>query len=187
MRESSASVIKRYEGYLLFMLTYTIRVAYALLRGAVSHGRRKKAGVPDASVPSGFKGKHASTFIAHPFDVDIQMHVNNAKYLHIAELTRWQRLTEDGLLTTALNNKWLFMARQCDIVYHRPIPPFTRYACTVETTHDSKKWITFKHQFVNLKTDELYAELDVLACIKLPSGKTVSPVEYEKAVDALLH
>ena len=161
------------------MITYTLRVAYALLRGARTHAGCEKGGV----FSSPFSKKHVSKFWAHPFDVDIQMHVNNARYLQIAELTRWQALTADGLLGEALKNKWMFLARACNITYHAPIPPMKRYICTAEATHDSKKWITFKHRFECPKTGKLYAEAEVLAVIKLSSGKTVSPLEYEHAAE----
>ena len=173
------------------MITYSVRVAYALLRGAVSRTRRRgreaAAGIGGAENEnqSGFSAKHTSMFYAHPFDLDIQGHVNNSKFLHIAELTRWRVLAEDGLLGFALKNKWLFLATRCDIKYRAPIPPFKRYACTVETSHDSKKWIQFKHQFKDLDTGKVYADLNVTAVIKHTSGKTVHPSEYEQAANGV--
>ena len=90
------------------MLVYSARVLYALSRGAMSF--RKRAAHGTFVTPE--EGIRVS-FFSHPADIDWNMHLNNAKYLHVAELTRWQLLTEMGLLTSAAKNQWRLVEKEC--------------------------------------------------------------------------
>eukprot|EP00947_MAST-08B_sp_MAST-8B-sp1_P005205 g5205.t1 len=151
------------------MFTYTVRTLYALLRGAMQARRGGYIKPADS---------FATSFLAHPLDIDVNMHINNANYLRIAELARWQMVTQCGKLQTSIANKWLFLIAETHLKFHRGITPFSRYICTVDATHDGRKWITFSQKMLSPDRSILYAEIEVKAVIKKSSGKTVSPLEF---------
>ena len=158
------------------MLVYTARVLYALARGAVRYRSRAAHGT-FVNQNEGIRAR----FWCHPADIDWNFHLNNAKYLHVAELTRWQLLTEMGLLSSAVRNQWRFFAVEADVKFLKGVPPLRSYESVCRWSHDGRKWITFDQQLVCPKTKEVYADMKVKAVVKHASGKTVNPAEFVAA------
>ena len=74
------------------MLTYTSRLIYSLIRGA------RAPATPVTEII-------AAKFVAHPLDLDVNLHLNNAAYMRAAELARWQQCTQGRILKAVVANK----------------------------------------------------------------------------------
>ena len=68
------------------MLTFTARMIAALVKGHI-----KGAPTPGTDL--------VSTWRCWPIDLDVFMHLNNANYLRVAELSRWSNMAELGFLS----------------------------------------------------------------------------------------
>lgn len=164
------------------MLTYSCRLLYALGRGALA---------PPLPVTTVL----ATKFVAHPLDLDVNAHVNNAAYMRSAELARWQQCTQSRMLKAVLKNKWMFLVKDATINYHKPIPPFASYWVTVDSQHDGKKWFTIKQTFLSAPPGveggtatppTVFAEMEITAVVKQLNGKTVAPTALVEASEAAI-
>ena len=92
-------------------------------------------------------------FRCWPVDIDIFFHMNNAKYIRVAELARWHITPATGILTA--RERHLFLAVEQRIQYFKPIAPFQKY--TVRTTlsysPDDNKWLHYNHAFIQHRSD----------------------------------
>lgn len=85
-------------------------------------------------------------------DIDLNLHVNNSRYLGMMDLGRVQLMGQMGLLGQLFRRKWTPIAQAVDIRYIRDIKPFARF--TLETQllgWDDKYWY-IEQRFVSDKT-----------------------------------
>lgn len=146
------------------MLTFTLRMLYHMATGHFSK-------VPEAGRVI------RQRFRAYPVDLDVYGHVNNACYLRVAELSRWHQLTRTRLLGSALRKRWMFIVAQQEAVYRKPIAPLQEYVVTTSIGEEDNKWLLYRHTFESPDGADLYAEVNVRAVMKHPSGRTVRPSE----------
>lgn len=132
---------------------------------------------PNKSVDVGFR--------CWPIDLDSFIHMNNSKYLQVAELTRWR--TTVPVLPYILSKGLLLLVAENNIQYMRPINPFQRYIVSTTVSVDEKedKWIYYKHVFEehpgDLREREdstqpiTFAVVQMRGIVKEVNGKTVKP------------
>jgi acyl-CoA thioesterase FadM len=146
------------------MITFTCRMMGEILIGAVY---RFRVGAP-----------LSATFRLWPIDTDIYMHMNNAQYLRIAELSRWRQFSQGGMLVPCLQHGWMFLIAEQTVRYIKPITPFQKYVVRSEITVNGK-WIHYEHFFQSNENSDstLFAHIKMRAVIKRPSGQTVLPEE----------
>lgn len=108
-------------------------------------------------------------FRVWPFDMDINMHLTNARYFSLCDLSRIYYLGQVGILFDMLRRRWLPIAQAQEISYFRPINPFQRFTVTTRFSWwDDKYWYT-EHHFHSRQT--LCAVLQVRGVIV--QGKTI--------------
>ena len=154
------------------MITFTARTLFQLAAGILR----------PVTVSSSKKSVDVA-FRCYPVDMDTYMHMNNACYLRVAELSRWRIFPATGLLSASIKEGMMFLAVDQHVKYLKPIKPFQRYV--VETTCDvykDDKWQWYKHTFVQHPDDvkpgqepHTYAEINLRAVLKAGSGKTIPP------------
>ena len=155
------------------MLLSTFRVINQVIRGYLLPPKLN----PNKSVDVGFR--------CWPIDLDSFIHMNNSKYLQVAELTRWRTIVP--ILPYILSKGLLLLVAENNIQYMRPIIPFQRYIVSTSVSVDEKedKWIYYKHVFEEHPEDfrkrnsstqpQTYAVVQMKGIVKELNGKTVKP------------
>jgi len=87
------------------------------------------------------------SFRVWPFDIDFNMHLNNARYLSFMDLGRFDLMTRTGLLKIAFQRKWIPVVGHIDIKFIKPIPPFAKIILRTEIHGVGEKYIDIRHTF----------------------------------------
>lgn len=82
-----------------------------------------------------------------PNDIDINMHMNNGRYLTICDLTRVDMFIRTGLAKTMIKEKWLPIIAEHTMIYKKPLGLFNKYQVKMEITHWDEKYIYMLHTF----------------------------------------
>lgn len=87
-------------------------------------------------------------FTVLPQDLDINLHLNNGRYLTMMDLGRLDFMGRTGMLWPALRRGWLPVLGAAEIEFYRPIGPFCKF--TLETTLESwdDKWFVMRQSFL---------------------------------------
>jgi acyl-CoA thioesterase FadM len=176
-----------------FMLLYTLRVTYQILAGIIVKVKPRKIQATlltasDKAMASSprFEGQKKfyscleTSFRCWPLDIDFFMHMNNANYFRIAELTRW-RTMRSLLKRVAVDRSQVLIAAQ-SVTYYKPIGVFGRFLVRTHWTYvpADDRWLYGHHAFLSHPSDvrpgdepTVYARI-ILKCIwKEASGKTI--------------
>lgn len=111
-----------------------------------------------------------------PNDLDINMHMNNGRFLTICDLSRVDMFIRTGLAKTMYQEKWMPVISEHTMKYKRPLKPFQRYEVEMEIVGWDEKAFHMKHTF--WVGEKLYAEGTSLGCVVSKSG----PVQPEKVM-----
>jgi acyl-CoA thioesterase FadM len=164
------------------MLLFTIRIINQLVRGWMKP-------LPITST----KNAPISYDVAMrcwPIDIDIFMHMNNAMYVRCAELARWRIFPQSSSLRMTSMSGILFLAVDQQVVYHKPIMPFSKYIIRTTISTTDNKWLHYCHTFQQdpsqVKSGQdpkIYAVVNCRAVLKEKSGKTVKIDQIAKSSD----
>ena len=141
-----------------------------LLKVLVMAFRGRRLGPLDDSVIS---------FRVWPHDLDLNMHMNNGRYLTIMDLGRFDLMIRNGVGRAALAGRWRPMLAAATIRYRRGLTPFQRYGLRTRLVCWDQKWFFMEQRF------EVKGELHALALVKgvfVGPREKVSPVEVAQAV-----
>ena len=83
-----------------------------------------------------------------PNDLDINMHMNNGRYLTICDLTRVDMFIRSGLAKTMFKEKWIPIIAEHTMVYKKPLSLFQQYEIKMEITDWDEKFIYMLHTFI---------------------------------------
>lgn len=104
---------------------------------------------------AGFAGKRLEPlatsrirFLVWPNDIDINLHLNNGRYLTLMDLGRWDLAIRTGLVGLAVKNKWQPLAGGVAIRFRRPLPPFRTYEMTTRLVCWDQKWFYVEQCFM---------------------------------------
>ncbi|MEJ2454349.1 MAG: thioesterase family protein [Candidatus Thiodiazotropha sp.] len=75
-----------------------------------------------------------------PTDLDINLHMNNARYLSIMDLGRTDLLIGVGLLGPVKRERWMPVVGSIDIKYRRPLRLFQHYVLKTRLLCWDDKW-----------------------------------------------
>ena len=78
-------------------------------------------------------------FCVWPNDCDLNLHMNNGRYLTFMDLGRVHLTAQSGLLSEALRRRWIPVLAAAEITYLRSLKPFQRFeVVTLLLTWDEK-------------------------------------------------
>eukprot|EP00697_Spironema_sp_BW2_P015879 gnl/Spiro4/6903_TR3572_c0_g1_i1.p1 gnl/Spiro4/6903_TR3572_c0_g1~~gnl/Spiro4/6903_TR3572_c0_g1_i1.p1 ORF type:complete len:201 (+),score=14.32 gnl/Spiro4/6903_TR3572_c0_g1_i1:76-678(+) len=156
------------------VLMHVARVVVAIAEGAITRPTITPA------------GKIITPFRCWPLDVDSYLHMNNASYFKVAELSRWRTHSQSGTLRWCMQRRLAFLIAEQSAQYYRPINPFQKFIVSTEHAVADDKWFMVSHEFLQHPSDvkpgtepRTFAKIDVRAVLKEPSGRTVRPSELE--------
>ena len=116
------------------------------------------------------------TFRCLPTDIDSNMHLNNARYMMLADVGRVDIFIRAGLIGLARRNRWAPMMGGLQSVYVREIRLWRKFevVSTVETWEDTQ--VIGRHRFV-LETGETAALVMTTAGVYDFAGRRFVPID----------
>ena len=86
-----------------------------------------------------------------PTDLDVQLHMNNGRFLQIMDLGRIDLLLRNGVLQNAMSKGWRMLLSGVMIRYVHELRPFERYALHTRILGWDRRFFYIEHRFENSK------------------------------------
>jgi acyl-CoA thioesterase FadM len=107
-----------------------------------------------------------------PTDLDLNLHMNNGRYLSLMDLGRLDLIGRMGVMRRIVRHGWRPVVGSLTIRYRRSLEPFQRYQLHSRLLAWDEKWLYVEQRFVHR------GELMALALVKglfLAPGGRLSP------------
>lgn len=88
-------------------------------------------------------------FRVWPHDCDLNLHMNNGRYLTLMDLGRIHLIGQMKLLPQFVKNRWHPILGAAEISFIRPLSPFRRFFLLTRILTWDEKYFYIEHQFVN--------------------------------------
>ena len=82
-----------------------------------------------------------------PNDIDLNLHLNNARYLNIMDYGRMHLLARSGLLNPILKARWTPLVGAVWITYRRSLPLFARFQLASRLVCWDNRWFYIEQTF----------------------------------------
>lgn len=103
-----------------------------------------------------------------PNDLDLNMHMNNGRYLAIMDLGRIDLLLRADLLSTLVKQRWQPLAGAVNIRFRQSLLPFAKYRLHTKIVAWDEKWFYIEQRFE--RKNRLIAYAHVKALFRSPNG-----------------
>lgn len=107
------------------------------------------------------------TFCVWPNDCDLNLHMNNGRYLTFMDLGRVHLTAQSGLLGEAWRRRWMPVLAAAEITYLRSLKPFSRFDLVTRLLTWDDKYVYLEQLF------ECDGELCAHAYVKGCSSRVV--------------
>ncbi|RYZ96768.1 MAG: thioesterase [Proteobacteria bacterium] len=87
-------------------------------------------------------------FRAWPHDLDINLHVNNGRYLTLMDLGRVQLMARLGMGRKILAERWMPVIGSVHMRYRRSLPPFRAFRLETRILAWDEKWFFIEQKFM---------------------------------------
>lgn len=118
--------------------------------------------------------------IVLPNDLDINLHMNNGRYLTICDLNRVDLFIRTGLVKTMRKRKWFPVIAEHTMTYKKSLHLFESYTAEMEVTHRDEKFFYMTHTF-NV-ADRIVATGTSKGAIRSRDG-VINPAEVLAAIE----
>tara|TARA_R110000868_G_scaffold190862_1_gene434770 strand:+ start:69192 stop:69653 length:462 start_codon:yes stop_codon:yes gene_type:complete len=112
-------------------------------------------------------------FKVWPLDMDINIHMNNARYLSMMDLGRIHHMCRCGLMRKIIKYKWMPVVGKIEIRYIKPIDAFQKYTLRTEILGHDSKYFDMKQTFII--DEHPVAVAHVKGLFLSHKGKKISP------------
>lgn len=85
--------------------------------------------------------------LTFPNDLDINLHVNNGRYLTLCDLNRVDLFLRTGLARVMLKRGWMPIIAEHTMNYRKPLGAFKKFKATMDLTHWDEKYFYMTHCF----------------------------------------
>ena len=152
------------------MLSFYLRLGYHLALPKLFGSSTKKAGDKAVRVPFACWISDTAESRFH--------HMNNVKFLQIAEIARFRMLQEGGILNMNNDNTTAIIAEQ-RVEYFSMVKMFQQFAVVTTLNTQDDKWLLFNHSFDSVIKDKpvTFTKVQVKIVLKASNGKTIRPSE----------
>ncbi|HYG86293.1 MAG TPA: thioesterase family protein [Azospirillum sp.] len=114
------------------------------------------------------------TFRVLPTDLDINMHMTNARYFSVMDLGRTDLLIRSGLAGAMLRNRWRPVLGASTMRFRRPLKPFQRYEVISRVLCWDERWFFIEQR---AETPEGTAAVAVMQGAFIGKGGIVPPAK----------
>ncbi|MCW4385857.1 thioesterase family protein [Salinibacterium sp. SYSU T00001] len=121
-----------------------------------------------------------SRFRVLPTDLDVNRHMNNGRYLSIADVARFEMLMRTGVWKVLMSNGWYPVVQSSTITHRLSLTPWQRFTIESRIMAFDEKSVYLEHRFV--VKGQLAARLVLRGRFLKRSGGTVPLAEISKAV-----
>ncbi|MEM7438797.1 MAG: thioesterase family protein [Pseudomonadota bacterium] len=90
------------------------------------------------------------TFRVWPNDLDINVHMNNGRYLTMLDLLLVEYFARIGFLRVLMQNNWRPMSGGACITYRRGLKPFQKYRIRYSWAGSNEFWNVMKFEFLTM-------------------------------------
>lgn len=142
------------------------RLAKTIVKGSLS---RERLGYLDTSRVS---------FRVWPNDLDLNVHMNNGRYLTLMDAGRFDLVARTGVGRAVLKNRWRPAVGSATIKYRRALEPFQRYDLVSRIVGWDAKWLVIEQRFE--RDGQAVAIAFVKGLFRGPKGN-VPPAEVARA------
>jgi len=115
-----------------------------------------------------------------PNDLDVNLHMNDGRYITICDLSRVDLFIRSGLLRTMLKEGWIPVIAEHTMRYKKSLHLFERYTVRMELTHWDEKGFYMIHSFT--VGDRVVAEGCSIGMIRSKQG-VIPPEQVLAAVN----
>lgn len=103
--------------------------------------------------PIGVLDESAIRLRVWPHDLDLNLHVNNARYLALMDLGRWDLLARMGLLRHVMRRRWHPLIGAAAIRFRRSLLPFQAFELCTRFLGWNAKYFFIEQRFVRAGED----------------------------------
>ena len=114
-----------------------------------------------------------------PNDIDLNLHMNNARYLNLMDYARTHLLARTRLLDHILRSRWQPLVGAVWITYRRSLPLFTVFQLTSRLICWDERWFYIEQTFTGRKG------LAAVGWVKGTLRDGTGIVEPRKAIDSI--
>jgi len=127
-------------------------------------------------------GTSILAFRVWPNDLDVNVHMNNGRFLSVMDLGRFDLTFRTGLGRTMLRNRWKALVGGVTIRYRRSLDPFEAYELHTRILGWDAKWFYLEQRFLK-RGGDLAAEGVVRALFRgregnIPIAEVLSQMGY---------
>ena len=116
-----------------------------------------------------------------PNDLDINLHVNNGRYLTLCDLSRIDLFVRTGLAKVMIKKGWIPIVAEHTMTYRKPLKLFQCFELRLSLTHWDDKFFYMTHTFS--RNGAIVAEGTSKGTVRARSG-VVPPAGVIEAVKA---
>ncbi len=117
-----------------------------------------------------------------PNDLDINLHMNNGRYLTMCDLNRVDLFIRTGLMKAMFKRSWIPLIAEHTMTYKKPLSLFDSFILRTEVTRWDEKYFYMTHTFST--NDLIVAEGTSRGCVYAKKKKmVVAPSEVIAAVE----
>lgn len=109
-----------------------------------------------------------------PNDLDLNLHLNNGRYLAVMDLGRMDLLLRAGLVPLLFKNRWQPLVGGVNIRFKQSLKPLAKYRLHTKIVAWDEKWIYIEQRFE--RKNRTVATAHVKALFRAPKGN-VTPDE----------
>jgi len=86
-----------------------------------------------------------------PTDLDMNIHMNNGRYMTLMDLGRLDLIIRNGLIWLMIKRGYMPVLASAKIRFRLPLPPFQAYRLETEVVCWDDKWVFMEQRFVITK------------------------------------
>lgn len=147
-----------------------MNLLFRILLTLVVSGFKSRLGVLDVS---------RVRFRVWPNDLDLNLHMNNGRYLSLMDLGRFDLILRAGFVRVMMKRRWYPLVGTATIRFLKSLDPFMRYELETQILSWDEKWWYIEQRFVH--EGRLMAVGMIKGLFRGPKGN-VRPAEVLEAV-----
>lgn len=114
-------------------------------------------------------------FRVWPHDLDLNIHMNNARYLSLMDLGRTDLIIRTGLHKVMLREGWQAVIGGTTVRFRRPLKPFQACRLTTRLLCWDDRWLYIEHRITT--ADGTLACAALVKAVFIRKGSRVAPAE----------
>lgn len=116
-----------------------------------------------------------------PTDCDINLHMNNARYLSVMDLGRTDLVIRTGLSKVVAKRRLQAVVGGAQVKWRRSLKPFERYTLTTRSLFWDERWFWLEQRFTT--RDGRTAGVAIVRATFLDRNGTVAPADVLASLD----